>query len=156
VLRWIGNLIDEEYVGDGPDGHRFEWCESYFEVDPRKVVHDLLYHQAFGNRLPPELETYREFGDTQRYNHWFNERVFGYTDDESNPNPSPGPEPRRPIPSWDRDQLVLTYNGALCVKFRRAEGNGQIRLLDAFEAAGWPDIIRNPLGSAAQLRETVK
>jgi hypothetical protein len=64
-------------------------------------------------------------------------------------------------PHWDAVQWVLWWGATAVLRYRRSAAN-QHRLLDAFQAAGWPERIKNPLagreGRAARgrLRQTVK
>src|SRR5207248_4492440 len=47
-------------------------------------------------------------------------------------------------PRWDRERRELWYAGKICKRFRQPSDNQQ-HLLDAFEEAGWPARMENPL-----------
>ena len=59
-------------------------------------------------------------------------------------------------PAWDRESLTLSVGKSYVRKFRRARGNDQIKILDAFQDANWPDTIKDPFKDEFKLKETVK
>jgi hypothetical protein len=63
------------------------------------------------------------------------------------------PDTARPLPRWDSAKRELRYGEILCWGYTRAAGN-QMCVLDAFEKAGWPESIPNPLRRGS-LRQTV-
>jgi hypothetical protein len=68
--RWIEYNEDEDVVSD-QDGHpTFGITQSYDEVHPIKVAHELLSRSYYRKPLPPQLEPFREYGDSQRYTQW--------------------------------------------------------------------------------------
>jgi hypothetical protein len=64
-------------------------------------------------------------------------------------------------PLWDRQRRVLSFDGAPVIRFDRRSPNQQ-SILDAFQDAGWPERIEDPLGAAdeipaaARLHDTIK
>jgi hypothetical protein len=60
-------------------------------------------------------------------------------------------------PKWDPKKLTLSVGARICHRFKRKTNNHQLRIVEALEAAGWPDkSIPNPLRDEIQLRQTIK
>jgi hypothetical protein len=59
-------------------------------------------------------------------------------------------------PRWDRNRRQLRYGETLCREYSREAGN-QFTVLDAFEAAGWPQTIDSPWPkNESRLCETIR
>ena len=54
-----------------------------------------------------------------------------------------GPKPD--TPHWDADRRVLSFRGTVLRIYKNRPAQNQTAILDALEAAGWPDRIENPL-----------
>lgn len=54
------------------------------------------------------------------------------------------------LPSWDRHHRVLMFAGEIVKAFRVPAANQEV-ILQAFEAAGWPPCIADPLADRADL-----
>lgn len=61
----------------------------------------------------------------------------------------------RPKPRWDRTARTITIGGIIWKAFSR-EAENQSAILEAFERAGWPESIPNPLRDEELLRQTIK
>ena len=136
---WMKHTRDEEYVG-GPNGLDFAICSTYEECRPETVAHELLYHKAYGSRLPEELEAYREHGDFEVYRRW----LMTHGDEPSSSRVN------RPI--WDGRRLM--FGNRLCKEFKRKASN-QMKILDAFESNAWTPSVSVPTLGPAQYKDTV-
>jgi hypothetical protein len=66
----------------------------------------------------------------------------------------PGFLPERLRPVWDRRTKQLKYGEIVCRRYRRVAPR-QFEILEAFEAEGWPQTVKNPFPGDKQLRDTV-
>jgi hypothetical protein len=58
-------------------------------------------------------------------------------------------------PCWDRDGRQLWYGETLCREYPK-EAPNQFKILDAFQAAGWPSAIDSPfLRDPSKLSDTI-
>jgi hypothetical protein len=154
-IRWIRCIVDEEPVSDAA-GSRMEVGESYEEVAPQQVVYDFSQTKWLMGRLPPELEAFREFSDPMKWFAWsHNDTQRRYEKQWGKSGQDQGPLEKRK-PSWNGDSLTLFIDGEAYRQFRRLKGNDQIKILESFESARWPDCITNPFGDEFKLKETVK
>jgi hypothetical protein len=56
-------------------------------------------------------------------------------------------------PHWDEDRRELHYRGRRVRRFNRSSAKNQLDVIEAFERAGWPVQIDNPLGP--KVRQTL-
>jgi hypothetical protein len=61
----------------------------------------------------------------------------------ANGSPPAGAPSSRELPRWDREQGILYWRGQAVLAFVQ-HAEAQEELLDAFEAHGWVEQIRNP------------
>jgi hypothetical protein len=58
-------------------------------------------------------------------------------------------------PTWDSTTYCLRYRGVICLEGKR-KAKAQDRILEAFEAAGWPGSIPSPFGTdEKKTRDTI-
>lgn len=88
---------------------------------------------------------------------WFRLTDEGYQnvttrlkDDRSRLHPAATIPAFAPIPVWNRQSGELTLDGVLIKRFRR-RATAQFEILDAFQAAGWPTEIGDPIACAATI-----
>jgi hypothetical protein len=68
---------------------------------------------------------------------------------------------KRPVPDWNGDAAVLRWQARVIKRYRNAALT-QWAVLSAFQAAGWPEYIGNPLTNGTggngkrRLQDTVK
>ncbi|QDV34108.1 hypothetical protein [Tautonia plasticadhaerens] len=138
--RWIKHVGDNMPVNG--DEEPWDWGEWYEEAEPVQVAHDMLWR--FDGRLPPELEEYREIAaDYDRFAAWLDG------------DPDPEATADNPRPRWDVGTRRLVVGGVAWEAFSR-EAENQCAILDAFERAGWPESIPNPLDTEEKLNQTIK
>ena len=131
----------------------------------------LTTYGRYRDSLPPELEAFRRFGNQSRFTLWLmessnnpEERQFAVLKGReldakllvTHPEIDKPAERTREKPVWNRDSLTLTIDGVACRSFRRAKGNDQLKILDAFQEKDWPEAINDPFKDEFKLKETIK
>src|SRR5262245_3705282 len=141
---WVRHWERQEYDTD-PENPGSEWVESFEQVDPREVAHDMLWR--YDGKLPPELEDHRALvSDPRAWSRWRDSLDEGGEPDQA---------PVVTRPKWDGGNHTLTVGGIVWQALSRDAVN-QSAILDKLEREGWPASVRNPLGTREQLRDAVK
>lgn len=133
--RWVREVYEEE-----------SGCNVYRFAHVNEVAYDMFLHLR---RIPDDIERDPDFNreivcDRSRYRKWL-----------VKPSTRRHEPPARTQPRWDQVERCLYYGNTLCRKYPR-KAPKQFALLNAFERAGWPESIRNPLEGTEELKDTVR
>lgn len=140
--RWI--RYTKYYGHDPADGTPYI-SKDFEECFPEQVAYTLLWEKVFGDELPEELNSYRQYGDIHVFSKWRYEnrdKIYGRFVDA-----------KFILPRYDGNCLM--YGNDLCKRFTRKAPNQQ-RILEDFQSHNWQKRIKDPFNNQDRLKQTIK